>query len=119
MEKIKEVESENEKEKEKESEESRENEEEEEEEDDESQNSSLSRSEKGQKNLYEKSYLQFSSGSVKNILNNINNINNEEDKYKKRSNIMDRLPSFTLKRREKKKLYNIIPDKSIFKFPKY
>ena len=55
-----------------------------------------------QKNIYEKSYLQFSSGSVKNILNNINNINNEEDKYKKRSNIMDRLPSFTLKRREKK-----------------
>ena len=108
MEKIKEVESEKEnenekeKEKDKESEESEENEEEEEEEDDESQKSSESRSEKAPKNIYEKSHLLFSSGSLKNSGNNINNINNEEDNNKKGSSIMDRLPSFSLKRREKK-----------------
>ena len=94
MEKIKEkddeYENENEKEDSKSSEESKDNEEEE---DDEKKNSSESHSQIDYHNIMEKHQLTFSKESLKNVLN----IEKEEEIFKR-----NRLPSFTLKRREQK-----------------
>ena len=91
MENISEEKNENESEYENESEESDENEEEEE---DNKDNSSDSTGRKGKNNNLERAQLLFSSGSIKNISSKIN-INNEKS-------LMERLPSFGLKRKEKK-----------------
>ena len=91
MENINEEKNENESEYENESEESDENEEEEE---DNKDNSSDSTGRKGKNKNLEREKLLFSSGSIKNV-SSIININNEKS-------LMERLPSFGLKRKEKK-----------------
>ena len=82
-----------------------EDDEEEDEEDDDDNNSSRSHSEKGTNNFIEKSKLLFSSGSIKDSNSKVNN-SNKRDLSK-----FDRLPSFSLKRREHKNLTILFQNK--------